>query len=116
MEEWARKLKQSGYQASVRLQVVSEALRKYQKMCKSEPLRRKGFDRTDCLCCEKGKPGMWETNSVGYRIKCVGCQGAGKWAFYEDDTGQNAYTRGLKHQEDLKKQKKMIVRCGNIAF
>ena len=36
MEELARKLKQSGYPASVRHQVVSEALRKYEKMCKVE--------------------------------------------------------------------------------
>ena len=36
MEEWARKLKRSGYPASVRHQVVSEALRKYENMCKVE--------------------------------------------------------------------------------
>ena len=176
MEEWARKLKRSGYPVSVRHQVVTEALRKYEKMCKvednggrpihrarewqqsarrlekelrtanwhktdkaeisaplivdptagkltkklketcekffkssgisvtvreraglslksdakSEPLRRKGCNRTDCLCCAKGKPGMCETNSVGYRITCEGCQVDGKWAFYEGETGQNA--------------------------
>ena len=39
---------------------------------KSEPLRRKGCERTDCLCCAKGKPGMCETNSAVYRIKCEG--------------------------------------------
>ena len=72
---------------------------------KSEPLRMKGCKRADCLCCSNGKPGMCEKNSVGYRIKCEGCQLAGKWAYYEGETGQNAYTRGLKHQEDLRNEK-----------
>ena len=36
MEEWARKLRRSGYPATVRHQVVKEALTKYDKMCKVE--------------------------------------------------------------------------------
>ena len=36
MEDWARKLKRSGYPATVRHQVVKEALCKYEKMCKVE--------------------------------------------------------------------------------
>ena len=153
MEEWARKLRRSGYSATIRHQVVKEAILKYEKMCavedeggrpvhrarewqqagrrldketktanwhkqnpnqifvplildptsgnltkqlkeacsqfqktsgisvtvreragesvrsdsKSEPLREKGCHRVDCLCCSRGKPGMCEKNSVGYR-------------------------------------------------
>ena len=36
IEEWARKLRRSGYPATVRHQVVKEALTKYEKMCKVE--------------------------------------------------------------------------------
>ena len=36
LEEWARKLKRGGYSATVRHQVVKEALCKYEKMCKVE--------------------------------------------------------------------------------
>ena len=72
---------------------------------KAEPLRMKGCGRVDCLCCSKGKPGMCETNSVGYRISCDSCQGAGKFAHYEGETGRNAYTRGLEHMEDLRNER-----------
>ena len=36
MERWARKLQRSGYLASVRHQLISEAVAKYKKMCKTE--------------------------------------------------------------------------------
>ena len=72
---------------------------------KSEPLRDKGCQRPNCLCCSKGRPGNCEKNSIGYRITCEGCQGAGQWAEYEGETSRNAYSRGLEHQEDLKGEK-----------
>ena len=72
---------------------------------KSEPLREKGCHRVDCLCCSRGKPGMCEKNSVGYRISCESCQGRGKWAHYEGQTSRNVYSRELKHQENLKYEK-----------
>ena len=48
---------------------------------------------------------------MGYRIQCEGCLGAGKWARYEGEIVQNAYTRGLKHQEDLKNEKEDSALC-----
>ena len=72
---------------------------------KSEPLRSKSCGRVDCLCCSKGKPGKCEQNSAGYRIKCESCLGAGKFAYYEGETGRNSYSRGLEHQRDLKDEK-----------
>ena len=36
MEDWARKLKRSGYAAIVRHQVVKEAIEKFERMCKTE--------------------------------------------------------------------------------
>ena len=73
--------------------------------CKSEPLRKKGCDRLDCLVCASGKPGMCEKNSVGYRITCESCLGDGQWVHYEGETGRNAYSRGLEHSEDLRSEK-----------
>ena len=69
---------------------------------KAEPLRKKNCGRQDCLCCAKGKPGKCESNSIGYRIKCESCLGAGKFVHYEGETGRNAYSRGLEHQRDIK--------------
>ena len=72
---------------------------------KSEPLRGKACGRQDCLCCSTGHPGGCERNSVGYRITCQACQGAGSWAQYEGESGRNAYSRGLEHQQDLWNEK-----------
>ena len=69
---------------------------------KSEPLRQKSCGRDNCLCCSTGHPGGCETNSVGYRITCESCQGAGSWAQYEGESGRNAFSQGLEHQEDLR--------------
>jgi hypothetical protein len=72
---------------------------------KSEPLRSKGCQRINCLCCSQGKPGNCERNSVGYRISCEGCLGDGRWAHYEGETSRNSFSRGIEHQEDLKSEK-----------
>ena len=48
---------------------------------------------------------MCERNSVGYRITCESCLGAGQWVHYEGETGRNAYSRGLEHRDDLKDEK-----------
>ena len=69
---------------------------------KAEPLRNNSCGRHDCLCCSKGKPGKCEQNSVGYRIKCESCQGAGKFVHYEGETGRSTYSRGLEHQKDIR--------------
>ena len=52
--------------------------------------------------CAQGKPGGCERNSVGYRITCASCQEAGKAAVYQGESGRNAYSRGLEHQNDLR--------------
>ena len=72
------------------------------QVAKAEPLRQNSCGRQDCLCCSKGKPGKSESNSIGYRIKGEGCLGAGKFVHYEGETGQNANSRGLEHQRDIK--------------
>ena len=69
---------------------------------KPEPLRKSECGRTDCLCCATGNPGRCERNSVGYKITCAGCESTGRVAQYEGESGRNAYSRGLEHQNDLR--------------
>ena len=59
------------------------------------------LNESSCL----GHPGGCERNSVGYRITCQACQGAGSWTQYEGESGRNAYSRGLEHQQDLRNEK-----------
>ena len=71
---------------------------------KSEPLRKSECGRESCLCCESGNPGGCEKNGIGYRIICEGCQEAGTIAEYKGESGRNAFTRGLEHQQDLRNE------------
>ena len=71
---------------------------------KSEPFRRIGCRRESCLVCSSGKPGQCERNSSGYRIICTPCLESGKKAIYKGETGRNCYSRGLEHQDNLKKE------------
>lgn len=71
---------------------------------KSELFRRTGCRRADCLVCNSGKPGQYERNSSGYRIMCEPCQENGKKAIYEGETGRNCYSRGLEHQDNLRRE------------
>ena len=87
---------------NIRVAVKLRAGRSVKSDAKSEPLRRASCSREDCLCCGKGKPGGCERNSVGYRITCASCQEAARAAVYEGESGRNAYSRGLEHQNDLR--------------
>ena len=72
---------------------------------KSEPLRRPECGREKCMCCSTGNPGNCEKNYVGYRITCETCQRAGIIVEYEGESGRNAYSRGLEHQQGLRDEK-----------
>ena len=71
---------------------------------KSEPFRRRGCTRGNCLVCKGGKPGNCEKNNSAYRIKCMTCRGARKVVDYEGETGSNPYSRGLEHQDSLRNE------------
>ena len=51
-----------------------------------------------------GKKGDCEKNSVTYQICCETCLGAGKVTTYEGETGRNAFSRGLEHQQGLRQK------------
>ena len=67
------------------------------KIQKNNPGRTKGCDSKDCLTCKhgRGKGGDCRRNGVGPELACDLCRE--KNVCYVGETGQNAYTRGLKH-------------------
>ena len=72
------------------------------KLQKTNPGRTVGCDSSDCLACKngKGKGGDCRRNSVGYELVCDLC--GGENVCYVGETGQNVYTRGLKHMSNYK--------------
>ena len=67
------------------------------KLQRTNPNRLKGCSSTDCLTCKhgRGKGGECRRNNVGYVLICDLC-GVDE-VCYVGETGQNYYTRGLKH-------------------
>ena len=67
------------------------------KLQRTNPNRTKGCSSTDCLTCKhgRGKGGECRRNNVGYVLICDLC-GVDE-VCYVGETGQNSYTRGLKH-------------------
>ena len=72
------------------------------KLQKTNPGRDKGCRSTDCLACKhgRGKGGECRRNNVGYALTCDLC-GYEK-VCYDGETGQNVYTRGLKHMANYR--------------
>ena len=68
---------------------------------KSEPFRRAGCLRDNCLVCSSGEKGKSDKNSSRYRIICKKCQEDKINAIYKGETGKNPYSRGLEHQDGL---------------
>ena len=68
----------------------------------TNPNKKKGCVATDCLACKhgRGKGGECRKNNVGYTLVCDIC-GADE-VCYVGETGQNIYTRGLKHAADYR--------------
>ena len=68
----------------------------------NNPSRSKGCASPDCLACKhgRGKGGECRRNNVGYELFCDIC--GGDVVCYVGETGQNVYTRGLKHAADYR--------------
>ena len=69
---------------------------------RTNPNRTKGCAANDCLVCKhgRGKGGECRRNNIGYILFCDEC-GADE-VCYVGETGQNAYTRGLKHMANYR--------------
>jgi hypothetical protein len=72
------------------------------KLQKTNPNRTKGCSSKDCLTCKhgRGKGGECRRNNVGYILTCDIC-GVDE-VCYVGETGQNSYTRGLKHMANYR--------------
>ena len=68
------------------------------KLQKANPNRKKRCSSKDCLTCKhgRGKGGEFRRNNVGYILICDIC-GVEEVCYVLGETGQNAYTRGLKN-------------------
>ena len=64
---------------------------------KPNPTKTRGCESDDCIACKNGRGlgGECRRNNVGYVLSCDEC-GADEVA-YVGETGQNVYTRGLRH-------------------
>ena len=90
----------------IRVQVCQKAGQSVRTDAKPEPLRKTGCDREDCLPCQSpsNRKGDCEKNSVTYQITCETCLKDGKSTTYEGETGRNAFTRGIEHQQGLRQK------------
>ena len=89
---------------NMRVVVRERAGKSVRQDAKSEPFRRRGCTRDNCLVCKGGKPGNCEKNNAAYRIQCNVCKTLHKIVNYEGETGCNSYSRGLEHQEGLRNE------------
>ena len=78
------------------------------RMIKHDPLKRGGCGDDKCMVCCSGGRGDCRKNGAGYRISCQECSQDGLVANYEGETGSNAYSRGLEHQNGLKHEEESI--------
>ena len=103
-----------------KIKVVEKAGKKLVRhLQKNNPFAKRGCGETDCLVCTGDAGGSCRETGVTYTIDCIGipdeqdtrtndrrqqreqptCTGV-----YNGETGRNAYTRGIKHQDDYNKE------------
>ena len=72
------------------------------KLQRTNPSRTMGCNSSDCIACKhgRGRCGDCRKNNVGYELICDQC--GGENVCYVGETGQNVYTRGLKHISNYK--------------
>ena len=103
--ELARKYQQvvDSNPGPVKIKIMEEGGKSAKSLLQiSNPNKSKGCLSPDCLACKhgRGKGGECRRNNVGYKLICDLC--GGENVCYEGETGQNVYTRGLKHTVNYK--------------
>ena len=83
---------------------------------KNNPFAGKGCGESDCMVCTGSKSGSCRETGITYTIDCIGnqeeqdtgteetTQRSKCTGIYNGETGRNAYTRGMKHQDDYNKK------------
>ena len=88
------------------MKVVEQTGRTVKKMLqKSDPFRDKECkEKEKCMVCRNDEgTGQCRVTGVTYEIKCSMCDHV-----YVGETGRNAYSRGLEHQEGLNKKDEKV--------
>ena len=103
--ELARKLQQvlNNNPGPVKIKVQEQGgVQVKTRLQKSNPNKTRGCDSTDCLACKHGRGhgGECRRNNVGYTLICDLCGGDN--VCYVGETGQNVYTRGLRHMTNYR--------------
>ena len=73
-------------------------------LVKTNPSKNVGCNDMKCLPCKEGRGqgGDCRKSNIGYEMGCDNCSEVDKSVVYHGETSQNAYVRGLKHQENYK--------------
>ena len=85
----------------IHFKVITRGGNKMSREIKSNPLRKGGCGRADCLVCSTGGKGDCSRSGAGYRILCQECPADNLVASYEGETGRNPYSQGLEHEKEL---------------
>ena len=90
----------------IRVLICPKAGTSVRRDAKHVQLRKLGCSREECLPCKSADSsgGDCEKNSVTYKITCETCLQGGRNTTYECETGRNAFTRGIEHQQGLRQK------------
>ena len=86
---------------NINVKVVTRGGNKMTRDLKSNPLRKGGCGRDECMVCSTGGKGDCSRSGAGYKIICLECPKVKIKAEYEGETARNPYSRGMEHQRDL---------------
>jgi hypothetical protein len=87
------------------IKLVERGGEKLKSVCKSNPTGSKECKRQNCEICKGDKPGRCGTAGIGYRCICKECEGEGTKAYYEGESGDNAFNRQKQHEAAVKGKK-----------
>ena len=73
---------------------------------KSDPWAGGSCGDDKCFACKGEKGGNCRRSNVTYQVVCGECTDHDVVAQYKGETGRNMYTRGLKHQSELRNKTK----------
>jgi hypothetical protein len=107
----------------LRVKVMERGGSKIKDVVKSNPTGDKECGRSLCLVCNGETPGGCQTYGITYEVICITCRNSeegqtqrtqgtsqgpnrgegGKKVLYTGETGDNAYNRGIRHLESIRR-------------
>ena len=111
IEEMKKTCKEFVQKTGIHVKVCPMGGNQISRMVKSGPLKKGGCHDLKCMVCTTGGKGVCRKNGAGYRITCLECPKDGLVTNYERETGQNAFSRGLEHQDGLRNEERSSPIC-----